>query len=166
MARPIAGEPPASQPPAPYPTQSGVPAPTAPSPFSYTNQPSMPGPTVSAAPTPAGLWNAFRRRWVLSTFVGALVAAAAAIGLWLAMPAGKHQARALVQLHPQQIQFTNKAQGDSTVYRSQQQFHLRDRDLFNRVLANPAVSSLTLVKTSDDPATMLEDSLIRPTKPS
>lgn len=159
MARPIAGDPPASQPPAPYPTPGGVPAPVAPSPFNYTNQPNMPGPTVSGTPTPSGLWNAFRRRWVLSTFVGALVAAAVAIGAWLAMPAGKHQTRALVQLQPQQVQFTNKAQEDFEVYRRQQIFLLRTRDLFNRVLADPAVASLTYVKTSEDPVAMLEDAL-------
>lgn len=158
MARPIAGDPPAGSPPAPYPTASGVPAPAAPSPFSYTNQPNMPGPTVSGTPTPSGLWNAFRRRWVLCTFVGALVAAIVAVGAWLMMPAGKHQARALVQVQPQQIQLVNK---DSTHARSMQQhqYQLRGRDLFTRVLADPAVSSLDMVKASDDPVQMIEDSI-------
>ena len=158
MARPIAGDPPASQPPAPYPT-SGVPAPAAPSPFNYTNQPNLPGPTVTSTPTPSGLWNAFRRRWVLSTFVGALVAATVAIGAWLAMPAGKHQARALVQLQAPQSQITNKGQEDFEVYRRQQIFLLKTRDLFNRVLADPAVSSLGMEKASEDPVAMLEDAV-------
>ncbi|MDY3552100.1 polysaccharide biosynthesis tyrosine autokinase [Gemmata sp. JC717] len=160
MARPIAGDPPASPPPAPFPTPGGVPATVAPSPFSYTNQPSLPGPTVSSAPTPSGLWNAFRRRWVLSTFVGALVAAAVATGAWLAMPAGKHQARALVQLQPQHAYITNKGQEDFEWYRRRQIYLLtKDRDLFNRVLADPAVASLAMVKTADDPVAMLEDAV-------
>jgi succinoglycan biosynthesis transport protein ExoP len=94
MARPIAGDPPISQPPAPFQTPpNGMPVPTAASPFNYTNQPSMPAPAMPTTPTPAGLLNAFRRRWVLGTFIGGLIAAAVAVGIWVALPGGKHQAR-------------------------------------------------------------------------
>ena len=105
MARPTAGDLPASQPPAPFQTpSSGLSAPAAPaSPFNYTNQPSMPAPAMQATPTPAGLLNAFRRRWVLGTFIGGVVAVAAAVGIWMALPSGKHQTRALVQLRPKAI---------------------------------------------------------------
>lgn len=159
MARPIAGDPPAGPPPAPYSPPNGSPAPVALSPFNYTNQPSLPAPAVAATPTPSGLWHAFRRRWVLGTFIGGLVAAAVAAGVWLAMPAGKHQARALVQLRPKQIEFVNKTQEDFEAYRRQQMFFLKTRDLLTRVLADPAVSSLDLVKGSEDPVQALEDAL-------
>ncbi len=157
MTRPIAGEPPTS-PPSPYQTPpNGLPAPL--SPFNYTNQPSMLAPAVAATPTPLGLFNAFRRRWVLGTFIGGLVAVAVVTSIWFAMPAGKHQARALVQLQPKQVEFTNKNNEDFEAYRRHQIFLLKTRDLLTRVLADPAVVSLDTVKQSDDPVALLEESL-------
>ena len=73
MARPIAGDLPTGQPPSPFHTPpNGMPVPAGASPFNYVNQPHMPAPAVPSAPTPAGLLHAFRRRWVLGTFVGGL----------------------------------------------------------------------------------------------
>src|SRR5436190_14439403 len=119
MARPIAGDPPASQPPAPFQTPpNGIAVQAPPSPFNYTNQPSMPAPAVQSTPTPLGLLNAFRRRWVLGTFIGGVVAAAVAVGVWMALPGGKHQARALVQLRPKSISFVNKSPEDFSEYRN------------------------------------------------
>ncbi|AMV23490.1 Tyrosine-protein kinase YwqD [Gemmata sp. SH-PL17] len=158
MARPIAGDPPMMQPPYQVP-QSGGPVPVALSPFNYTNQPNIPGPAVAATPTPLGLLNAFRRRWVLGTFIGGLVAVAVAVGIWLALPTGKHQVRALVQLQPKQVEFVNKTQEDFEAYRRHQMFLLKSRDVFTRALADPAVSSLDTVKQSEDPVAMLEDTI-------
>ncbi|VTS00032.1 exopolysaccharide biosynthesis protein : Capsular exopolysaccharide biosynthesis protein OS=Singulisphaera acidiphila (strain ATCC BAA-1392 / DSM 18658 / VKM B-2454 / MOB10) GN=Sinac_5456 PE=4 SV=1: AAA_31 [Gemmata massiliana] len=158
MARPIAGDSPMIQPPYQAP-QSGVPVPVVTSPFNYTNQPNIPGPVVVGTPTPLGLLNAFRRRWVLSTFIGGLVAVAVAVGIWLALPAGKHQARALVQLQPKQVEFVNKTQEDFEAYRRHQMFLLKTRDVLTRVLADPAVSSLDTIKQSEDPVSMLEDTI-------
>jgi capsular exopolysaccharide synthesis family protein len=166
MARPIAGDPPVGQPPAPFASSaSGVPAPAAvpASPFSYTNQPNLPGPSVPVAPTPAGLLNAFRRRWVLGTFLGGLVAAAVAVAVWVALPGGKHQARALVQLRPKTVSFVAKTQDDFSEYRNRQKFLLKTRDLITGVLKEPAVSSLDSIKTAvrngDDPVALVEEQL-------
>ncbi|MFM8274334.1 MAG: hypothetical protein ACKODX_18660, partial [Gemmata sp.] len=158
MARPIAGDPPASTP-APYHTPpNGLPAPTGPSPFNYTNQPTLPAPAVASSPTPLGLLNAFRRRWVLSTFVGALVTAAVVVGVWMAMPAGKHQARALVQLQPRRVEIVGKGQ-EFDAYRRHQIFLLKAPDLITRVVADPAVASLETIKESDEPISMIENAL-------
>lgn len=161
MARSIAGDPPASQPPAPFQTPpGGVPAPVAPaSPFNYTNQPNMPAPAVQGTPTPLGLWNAFRRRWVLGTLLGLLLGAAVAVGVWMALPGGKHEARALVQLRPKSVSFVNKTQEDFAEYRSRQRFLLKTRDLITSVLKQPAVSSLESIKQSEDPVAMVETQL-------
>jgi capsular exopolysaccharide synthesis family protein len=165
MARPIAGDPPVGQSPAPFQTPpTGLPVPAAPaSPFSYTNQPSMPAPAVPTAPTPSGLLNAFRRRWVLGTFIGGLVAAAVAIGAWMVAPSGKHQARALVQLRPRSVSFITKDRDDFAEYRNRQKFLLKNRDLITGVLKEPAVSSLDSVKgavrAGDDPVQMIEEQL-------
>lgn len=161
MARPIAGDPPVSPPPAPFQTPpGGMPAPVAPpSPFNYTNQPNMPAPAVQGTPTPQGLWNAFRRRWVLGTFIGGLVAAAVAVGVWMALPGGKHEARALIQLRPKSVSFVSKTQEDFAEYRNRQRFLLKTRDLITSVLKDPAVSSLDSVKQAEDPVAMIEEQL-------
>ena len=160
MARPIAGEPPAGHSPAPFHTPpNGMPMTAGASPFNYTNQPHVPAAAVPSAPTPAGLLHAFRRRWVLGTFVGGLVAAAVAVGVWVALPGGKHEARALVQLKPKGIEFVNKNPENFAEYRDRQRFLLKTRDLITKTLAEPAVSSLDMVKQSSDPVTMLEEQI-------
>ncbi|MCI0702589.1 MAG: polysaccharide biosynthesis tyrosine autokinase [Planctomycetia bacterium] len=159
MPRPSAGDLPAI-PPSPFAqSRSGVPAPVAPAPFSSTNQPNTPTPAGSATPTARGLFNAFRRRWVLGTFLGVLVAAIAVVVAWMTMPAGKHQARALVQLRPKGVEFVNRNQEDFAAYRRHQIFLLKTRDLITRTLADPAVASLNMVKQSDDPVQLIEDQL-------
>ncbi len=161
MPRPLAGDPPVNLPPVAYQTPSnGLPAPAAPaSPFNYTNQPNMPAPAMNAAPTPASLFNAFRRRWVLGTFIGALVAASVATGIWMLSPSGKHQARAIVQLRSRGAELGNRNTEDFNEYRQRQLFLLKTRDLLTRTLAEPAVSSLDMVKQSEDPVAMLEEQI-------
>jgi len=114
---------------------------------------------VQTTPTATGLFNAFRRRWVLSTFIGGLVAAAVAVGAWVALPGGKHEARALVQLRPKAIEFVNRNQENFAEYRGRQVFLLKSRDLITKTLAEPAVSSLDSVKQNADPVTMVEDQI-------
>jgi polysaccharide biosynthesis transport protein len=164
MARPLAGDPPVGSSPATFQAPNSPTAPAAPaSPFSYANQPSLPTPGVASTPTPAGLLNAFRRRWVLGTFIGALAAAAVAVATWMAMPGGKHQARALVQLRPKSVSFINKTQDDFAEYRNRQKFLLKTRDLISGVLKEPAVASLdsvkAVVRSGDDPVQTVEDQL-------
>lgn len=159
MARPIAGEAPAPLPPSPFNAPPPLVAPAGGSPFNYVNQPHMPAPAVPATPTPLGLWNAFRRRWVLGTFLGALVAAAAAVGVWSALPGGKHQVRALVKLKPRNPGLVAGSGEDFAEYRNRQRFLLKSRSLITQTLAEPAVSSLESVRTSDNAVQMVEDQL-------
>jgi capsular exopolysaccharide synthesis family protein len=157
MPRPAAGDPPTSLPPAPYQTPTaGYPAPALTTPFNYTNQPSLPAPTMSGTPTPAGLFNAFRRRWVLGTLIGLLAAAGTAVAVWMLLPSGKHQARALVQIRPRGAEL-GRNPDEFNEYRSQQVFLLKSRDLFTRTIADPAVGSLGMVKRAEDPVGMLEE---------
>jgi capsular exopolysaccharide synthesis family protein len=109
------------------------------------------------------LFNAFRRRWVLGTFVGGVVAAATAVAVWMVLPGGKHQARALVQLRPKSVSFVNKTQDDFAEYRNRQKFLLKTRDLISGVLKEPAVSSLESVKLAiragEDPIQIVDEQL-------
>lgn len=161
MARPSAGDPPVSMTPAPYQTTpSGMPASVVPpSPFNYTNQPNMPGPGMQVTPTPGGLLNAFRRRWVLGTFLGLLFAAAAMVCVWLALPGGKHETRAVVQIRSRSSEFGTKSNDEFNEYRNRQLFLLRSRDLITRTTMEPAISSLDMVKGTEDPVQMFEEHL-------
>lgn len=150
MPRPPAGDPPAHLPPV------AAPAPTDPVP-SYVGRPQLPGPSGTGAPTPAGLWNAFRRRWVLGTFLGALAAAAAAVLVWLVMPGGKHEAVAFIELVPRGGEFLAKSsQEDAEAHRRFQMYLLKSRDLITATLAAPEVAGLEFVRQSDEPVNMVE----------
>jgi capsular exopolysaccharide synthesis family protein len=160
MARPTAGDAPAALPPSPFqaPPPAGLAQPVAGSPFNYTNQPSMPAAAVPSAPTPAGLWNAFRRRWVLGTFLGALVAAAVAIGVWSVLPGGKHEVHAFIKLKPRNNLIGGPTEnfGD---YRERQRFIIKSRTMITQTLAEPAVASLDSVRGAENPVQAIEGTL-------
>lgn len=158
MARPTAGDAPAALPPSPFQAPPAGLAQPVGTPFNYTNQPHMPAPTVPATPTPAGLWNAFRRRWVLGVFLGVLVGAAAGIGAWSALPGGKHQVRALVQLKPRNGLVGGNSE-EFGEYRNRQRFLLKSRGLITQTLAEPAVASLETIRGTDNAVQNVEDSL-------
>ena len=69
----------------------------APNPFvlASPNSPRSHGPRM--LPTILELVNAFKRRWVLCVLIGGLLGAIAAVGVWLALPSGKHQAQATMR---------------------------------------------------------------------
>jgi len=48
-------------------------------------------------PTFVELLASLKRRWVLALLLGGLAAVVAAVGVWMALPAGKHQARAKIR---------------------------------------------------------------------
>ncbi len=158
MARPSASDLPAQSPYQAPPHAMSLPV--GPAPLSYAGQPLPPAPSAKAAPTPAGLFNAFRRRWVLSTLVGTLVAAVVASVIWFLLPAGKHEARALINLRDKNSDLTNKSNTeDYENYRRNQIFILRTRDLLTRTVNDPSVASLEMVRATDDPARLVEENL-------
>src|SRR5438874_9448170 len=101
MSRPSPGELPPNAGLSPFQTPpGGMPVPSAPmSPYGPPGWAGGPAPTGPRnAPTVGGLVTALKRRWVLATFVGGLVAAAVAVAVWFLLPAGKHSARSVVEL--------------------------------------------------------------------
>lgn len=161
MARPLAGEPPANNPPAAVQTPPNGLAPVnGAAPLNYAGRPHLPGPTGGGAPTPSGLWNAFRRRWVLGTFLGLLFAVAAAVGVWFVLPAGKHEVSAVVELRPRATELLVKGQNeDPNNFARHQAFLIRARDLITRSVGDPAIGSLEFIKQSEDPVSMLVERL-------
>jgi polysaccharide biosynthesis transport protein len=162
MPRPTAGDPP-NHPLSPYHTPpSGMAGSLAPAaPLSYAGQPVPPAPAAKSSPTPAGLFNAFKRRWVLGTFLGLLVAAGAAAVAFLLMPPGKHEARGLIDLRSRDNNLSFKNGDDYESYRRNQIFILKTRDLIRRTVDDPAVSSLEMIRSipPEDRERMLEESM-------
>jgi len=113
-------------------------------------------PPAKTAPTPLGLLNALRRRWVMATFLGLLVGSALGTGMWFILPAGKHTARATIQLRPSTVE-TGKGQAeDFESFRRSQMFLVKSRDLVNRTLAEPKIASLQTVREAEDPVQLIE----------
>ncbi len=115
-------------------------------------------------PTLAELFNALKRRMVLATFLGILVGLAAGAAVWLAMPSGKHQVRALVEMKPF-VPVLGKGGGggagdnDFEAFKQNQMILIKTRALLTRVVGNPKVSRLPSIQTSDDPIRYLEEQL-------
>ncbi|MBN9522461.1 polysaccharide biosynthesis tyrosine autokinase [bacterium] len=158
MARPNSGDNPLTGPLAPYQTQPG--GMLAPPAGPYGPPVTVPGGTTAKAPpTPLGLLNALRRRWVLATFLGLLVGSALGMGVWFALPSGKHTARSIVQLRPSSVEAGNRQVEDFESFRRSQMFLVRSRDLINRTLADPKIASLPTVREAEDPVRLLEDGI-------
>lgn len=112
-----------------------------------------------SSPTPLGLFHAFRRRWVLSTLIGLAAATVVAATTWLVLPSGKHEARALVNLRPRNIEINARERDDYESYRRNQIFILKTRELLARTVGDAAVVGLNMIKESDDPVRLLEENL-------
>jgi polysaccharide biosynthesis transport protein len=160
MARPNAGDQPSSTPLSPYHTPAaGMPVPPA-GPYGPTNTFLGPlPPKAKSGPTPASVLYALKRRWVMATFIGGLVAVVAAVGVWAVLPAGKHTARSSVELRAAGPEIGTRTGEDFETFRKNQMFLLKTRDLINRTLADPSVGSLDMVKNADDPVRMLEEGI-------
>ncbi len=132
-----------------------------PPPGSYANQPVMPGGQPEKAwPTLTELVNALKRRLVLAAFLGALVGVATASAVWLAMPSGKHDVRALLHIKPLPSPVNNaETIGNFDDYKKTLQAMVKLRRVLDQSLQDPTVSRLGMVTTSDDPAQMLSESL-------
>lgn len=155
MARSNSGDNPPTGPLQPYPPPpGGILAPPA-GPYGPTV--TIPGGSAAkTGPTPLGLLNALRRRWVLATFLGLLVGAALGTGVWFILPGGKHTARAIIQLRPSTVESGKGASEDFESFRRSQMFLVKSRDLVNRTLAEPKIASLPTIREADDPVQLLE----------
>jgi hypothetical protein len=106
-------------------------------------------------PTVAGLLNALKRRWLIACVIGSIVGAGIGIGVWLAMPAGKHQAKASV--HMQQAGLMNNSEEAFRRWKEAQIVTIKSKRLLNRVASLPEVRTLSLIENADDPSQVLEN---------
>jgi capsular exopolysaccharide synthesis family protein len=106
-------------------------------------------------PTFGSLLHALKRRWVLATFIGILVAVAASVVTWISMPAGKHMARATLRIS-RPVSSTDEAH---RVFKDNQFQQLKSRYIINMVLGNKEVADLPSIREAEDKPRFIEDSL-------
>lgn len=122
-----------------------------------------PAPTIPAAsglPTLVGLINALKRRWVLASFLGLLVGLAAAAGVWLAYPAGKHSVQALLEMTADNgVVDKNSSDSNFEGYKKNQEVLIKTRTILGKVVKNRQVAELAFIKNNDDPVKWIEEKL-------
>jgi len=116
-------------------------------------------PAAKNNPSVSGLLYALKRRWVLASFIGLLVAVLAGAGVWLAMPGGKHTVQATVEVRTNGPDL-GKRGDELQEFLRKQPLIIRSRDVLNRTLAEPSVASLNLVKEADDAIRLVEEGLV------
>jgi polysaccharide biosynthesis transport protein len=114
------------------------------------------GPPAATHPTVGGLAHALKRRWVLATFLGVFVGAAAAAVTMLSMPSGKHVARTVLRVN----HTTTGTEESFRIYKEELYQQLKSRavvDLLMNKLNAPA--RLTMLQDVDDKPRYVEESI-------
>jgi polysaccharide biosynthesis transport protein len=120
----------------------------------------LPGVGARTWPTLSELLNALKRRAVLALFLGILIGMAGGAGAWLAMPSGKHEVRALIRMKPYtpvvgQAEAINSSDFDS--FKATQLVLMKTRPLLHRVVTDPSIAKLQIIREDDDPTRTLEE---------
>jgi polysaccharide biosynthesis transport protein len=156
--QPGAGGPPAFLPPNAYysPPQGQQPQQYAPNPF-VVAAPNMTPTGHRMLPTILELVNSFKRRWVLCLLIGGIIGIVAALGIWMAMPSGKHQAEATIRLKANTEGGPKQDDNDFIRFVDSHVKDMSKKAFATEVATTPAVSKLTLVAGSDDPGATIKD---------
>ena len=121
-------------------------------------------PPARTVPTLMGLLNALKRRWVLASFLGLLVALAAAAALWISSPTGKHQVKAVVEILPMRAS-VNSGQGNYDEnfdnFKKNQEEIVKTRMIIKRVVANPDVANFPMIAQAEDPVKSVQDLIVQ-----
>jgi len=124
----------------------------------YVGQAAVPPATPRSFPNALELFNSLKRRWVLAGLVGGLVSAVGAIAVWMALPAGKHQARATIRYKQSEMPgVTSEAfERDKEDLVSMAQ----TRPFLAQVInSNPEVARQPIIQQSPDKTLVYEDSI-------
>ena len=129
------------------------------SPFAVAN-PTAPGTGHRSLPTIAELFHSFKRRWVLVLMVGGLLGTMFAAGVWMALPSGKHQARALIQMHAEAPNQTGKAgvyrESEFDRFKQSELATMKTKGFLSTVAASEGVARQPLIAMADDKARAIE----------
>ena len=117
-------------------------------------------PAARSVPSPLELLYALKRRWLLAVSLGLFIAVSAAATVWMILPAGKHQVRALIQVQPKQsLVARGSADPGYEAFKKNQSILLRTRFLLTRVVGKPKVSQLPMIQSAEDPIKLIEDKI-------
>jgi len=130
------------------------------SPFAVAN-PTAPGTGHRSMPTIAELFHSFKRRWVLVLMVGGLLGSMFAVGVWMAMPSGKHQARALIQMRTEAGNAIGRGASQTSEYefdrfKESELATMKTKQFLSSVAALDVVARQPLVRQADDKARAIE----------
>ncbi|MCU0703971.1 MAG: polysaccharide biosynthesis tyrosine autokinase [Fimbriiglobus sp.] len=121
----------------------------APNPFAVATPTAPPPAAVRSLPNIPELLSAFKRRWPLALMIGAVVATLMAAGVWLALPSGKHQVRALVQfkMAPANL-LANQSDMSMEQFKRQMDNHgtyMKTKNFLDKVASDPEVRGLPMI---------------------
>ena len=163
-------------------TNSNPGDPLAPIPLTHANQPAPvalpnmfgPNPFAVASPTAPGtgghrslptlaeLFHAFKRRWVLGLLIGGIVASVVAAAIWMVMPSGKHQVRAIIHMRATVSNGLFKETGQDNDaferFKDSQKASMMTRSFLTRVGNQPSVRNLPMMQ--GDKAGVYENLLV------
>ncbi len=108
-------------------------------------------------PTILELVSSFKRRWVLCLLIGGIIGAVAALGIWMAMPSGKHQAEAMIRL---KASTEGGPKQDDNDFVRWLEAHVKDmskKAFATEVAGLPAIKKLTMLNGADDPGAVIKD---------
>jgi hypothetical protein len=97
--------------------------------------------------------------WPVTVLLALVAAGVVAAGVWAQLPGGRHQARAVIELHPPNLALHARPADDTEALQRKAQFILRTQNLMSRTLADPRVAGLGTVRAAEDPARLLVDRL-------
>jgi capsular exopolysaccharide synthesis family protein len=114
---------------------------------------------LTAAPNPASLLIALRRRWLVAATVGILLAGGASVGVWTWMPPAKATARTLVNIQGTSWLWKDSAQHTSTTDPRTHIALLKSRLVLTSALKQPKVAALDCIRKNPEPVEWLEKEL-------
>jgi polysaccharide biosynthesis transport protein len=126
-----------------------------------SGKPGTHGPAHSAPLDATGLFNAFRRRWRLSLGLGVIGAAIFAALAWCLVPPNKYTAESLLLVEAEQpklIAATREYRSDPETDR-RTQVALIKSFVLSKVVSQPEVTALEVMKKKNDPSEWLEREL-------
>ncbi len=136
-----------------------------PNPFAVASPVAPPTGAPRSMPTLAELFHSFKRRWVLGLLIGGLAASVAAAAIWMVMPSGKHQVRAIIQMKASLTDGLIKEpghDGDANFerYKESQKQAMLTRSFLARVANQPSVRNLPMLAEASDKASVYENLLV------
>ena len=117
-----------------------------PNPFAVASPTAAPTGGHRSVPTLAELFHSFKRRWVLGVLIGGIVASVVAAAIWMVMPSGKHQVRAIIYMRATVAKGAAHDNDAFERYKESQLANMKTRAFLARVGNLPSVRNLPMME--------------------